>query len=405
MAEVLSSRYDLGPVIGSGAYGNVFRATHKLTKIDVAIKMIPKSLLERPSALSHFQAEVNLLKGLNHPRIIRLFELVESPTAWYLVTELASKGDLLEVINCGESGLGEKRARAVFAELLQGVTYLHEQCHMVHRDLKPENLLLDRNDHIRIIDFGFAKLFSDSSDVFSSRCGSPAYVAPEIVSGGRYTATVDVWSLGVILYAMALGQLPFDGDTIEAQLRRIVFSRPSFPSSINSDLRSLLMEMLDKNGDSRIPLAEISSHPWMRNAEGLPPFVARPIDPDRIARLAALGVFVREFDLENGIDTEAAVAYKIIERDDWVRAEQRGPSTPVKAPASPMIASSPMTPSRRPAVSPLNSPTPKRRGGGSENQAERANGESPCKRHDPSTPVRHPGPRTSAISPRRVVLK
>jgi serine/threonine protein kinase len=348
---------------------------------------------------------VKLLKQINHPRIIRFFELSESPTAWYLVNELASKGDLLDLINSGQSGLGEKRARVFFTEILQAVTYLHEQCRIVHRDLKPENILLDRNDHIKIIDFGFAKVYSDSSHIFTSRCGSPAYVAPEVVNCGRYTAAVDIWSLGVILYAMALGRLPFDGATVDSQLRRVVYSQPEFPVHMNPDLRSLLTGMLDKNGDSRISLREIRIHPWMIGIEQIPPFLQTTINRTIIGKLAAGGVFAREFDIINGIDTDAAVAYRILERDEGVRAELKGPSTPVKTPQSPIVASSPMTPAKRAAVASLNSATPKRRGGGSENQAERANEESPCKRYEASTPGRSSGRRTPAITPRRVILK
>jgi serine/threonine protein kinase len=391
MSDSLYPRYELGVVIGSGASGNVFRATHRLTKVEVAIKVIPKTLLEKPSNLSRFQAEVKLLKQINHPRIIRYFELIESPTAWYLVTELATKGDLLTMINRGKSGLSEQQVRSVFTELLQAVTYLHEQCHIVHRDLKPENILIDRNDHIRIIDFGFAKLFTDPTDVFTSRCGSPAYVAPEIVTSMRYTTTVDVWSLGVILYAMAVGQLPFEGDTVEAQLRRIVYSTPQFPT-MNTDLRGLLIRMLDKNGDSRISLAEIWEHPWMAGTVRKTLFVQPSINRVAIQKLAGQGLFVREFNI--GMDSEEAIAYRMLEREEWIRSEWKGQPMPVKVLLLPIVASSAMAPSRG---MPKNLPH-RRQGRASENEAERVNIESLYKRQETSRAVRSRGRRTSVVS-------
>jgi serine/threonine protein kinase len=408
MSMLLSSRYIMGNVAGAGAYGNVFKAKHKLTKVDVAIKMVSKGMLDSPSGRSHFDSEVKCLKPLNHPLIIRFFDLIEAPQAWFIVTELASKGDLLDFLNNNGSRLSEGAARTIFTELVHAVIYLHEVAHLVHRDLKLENVLIDRNGHIRIIDFGFSKLFSDHSDLFTSSCGSPAYVAPEIITGTRYTTAVDVWSLGVMLYALVVGVLPFDGETVEDQLRRVAFSHPRFPQTLSEPIRSLLLGMLEKDNKKRISLREILAHPWMTAVDEPAPFATAPIDETVVAHLAELGVAFSPQDLVDGIDTEATVAYRILEREQMVhRASRDAPSTPVRSPVaqpSPIVHSSPMTPSRRPQVPSLCTPTHQRRSG-NENQADTANTHSPGKRTETPMPSRNPPPRSPVMSPRRIFVK
>jgi serine/threonine protein kinase len=360
MSASLEERYELGQVAGSGSYGNVLKAKHRLTQTDVAVKMVSKEMLSDPSVLAHFENEVKLLKGINHPRVIRFHELIEGPDAWYLVTEFAEKGDILEYMIKMGSTFGEQETRDIFWELVQAVAYLHETVHIVHGDLKLENVLLDTKNHIRVIDFGFSQQFSRDSQVFTLRCGSPAYMAPEIVMGAPYGKSVDIWSLGVILYALVLGSLPFEGATIEEQLRNVVFGRPRYPSDVRGALRSLLSGMLEKDPRKRITLQEIREHPWMGRGWEELQFPEQQINESIVAHIGALGLTFSADDLRDGIDNEATVAYKILERDRMVRevgSEQ--------AMRSPILHASPMKQSRRPPIEPVRSPTRPR---GTENE-------------------------------------
>jgi serine/threonine protein kinase len=296
----------------------------------------------------------------------------------------------------------------IFTELVHAVIYLHEVVHVVHRDLKLENVLVDRNNHIRIIDFGFSKLFSDSADLFNSACGSPAYVAPEIITGTGYTTSVDVWSLGVILYALVLGVVPFDGETVEVQLRRAMSAHPRLPKTLSESLRSLLAAMLEKSGTKRISLRAILAHPWMIGVDEPPPVAEPPINETIVAQLAGLGLDFSAQDLKDGIDTDAATTYKILEREQMVRlagGEAKGPhvTSPIQK-RSPIVHTSPMTPPRRPQLPSLCTP-PHRRKNGNENHAEDASTPSPGKKAEIRTPSRNAPPRSPLMSPRCIFTK
>lgn len=208
---------------------------------------------------------------INHPNIVRLYDVIETDKYIGIVLEYASGGELFDHI-LAHRFLRERDACKLFAQLISGVSYIHQK-KIVHRDLKLENLLLDRNRNVIITDFGFANRFEHRpDDLMQTSCGSPCYAAPELViSEGEYVGSaVDIWSCGVILYAMLAGYLPFDddpanpdGDNINLLYKYIVTTPLTFPDYVSQAARDLLARMLVPDPKHRADLATIMAHPWL----------------------------------------------------------------------------------------------------------------------------------------------
>ncbi|KAJ1677685.1 hypothetical protein EV182_005643, partial [Spiromyces aspiralis] len=263
--------YLLLQTIGEGEFAKVKLALHRETGQEVAIKLIKKESIDTEIKLSKIKREISALKAVNHPYIVNLYDIIETERYIGIVIQYASGGELFDYI-LGHRYLREKDACRLFAQLIAGVSYLHSRM-IVHRDLKLENLLLDNNRNIKITDFGFANQFeTPENNLMSTSCGSPCYAAPElVVSEGLYVGpAVDVWSCGVILYAMLAGYLPFDddpknpdGDNIN-QLYRYILSTPLvFPDYVSSTARDLLRKILVPNPKHRATLEQIKQHPWL----------------------------------------------------------------------------------------------------------------------------------------------
>lgn len=200
MQEKKIGNYRLIKTIGKGSFGKVKLAEHIQTSKKIALKILKKSNLhDRPERYIKLQKEIALLNLFDHPHIIKLLEVFESPNHLFLVTEYAENGDLFEIM-VKDKRLPEERALKYFREMIYAVEYLHLH-DICHRDLKLENLLIDSNDNLKIGDFGFAQWMRN--DMISTPCGSPHYAAPEVLKCSSYSGKEsDVWSAGVILYSM-----------------------------------------------------------------------------------------------------------------------------------------------------------------------------------------------------------
>ncbi|KAJ1656576.1 hypothetical protein IWQ61_003870 [Dispira simplex] len=264
--------YVLMQTIGEGEFAKVKFAVERQTGHEVAIKLIKKESIDTEAKLSKINREIAALKTVQHSHIVQLYEILETDRYIGIVMEYASGGELFDYI-LAHRFLREKEACRLFAQLISGVDYLHKS-HIVHRDLKLENLLLDNNRNLKITDFGFANQFERASeDLMATSCGSPCYAAPElVVNDGMYVGTaVDIWSCGVILYAMLAGYLPFDddptnpeGDNIN-QLYRYILSTPLvFPDYISALARDLLRRMLVPDPEKRCDIRAIMAHEWLR---------------------------------------------------------------------------------------------------------------------------------------------
>nr|XP_020642211.1 serine/threonine-protein kinase MARK1 isoform X5 [Pogona vitticeps] len=288
--------YRLLKTIGKGNFAKVKLARHVLTGREVAVKIIDKTQLN-PTSLQKLFREVRIMKILNHPNIVKLFEVIETEKTLYLVMEYASGGEVFDYL-VAHGRMKEKEARAKFRQIVSAVQYCHQKC-IVHRDLKAENLLLDGDMNIKIADFGFSNEFTigNKLDTF---CGSPPYAAPELFQGKKYDGPeVDVWSLGVILYTLVSGSLPFDGQNLKELRERVLRGKYRIPFYMSTDCENLLKKLLVLNPIKRGSLEQIMKDRWMNvghEEEELKPY-SEP-EPDisdtkRIDIMVAMG-FARD---------------------------------------------------------------------------------------------------------------
>nr|XP_057945998.1 MAP/microtubule affinity-regulating kinase 3a isoform X7 [Doryrhamphus excisus] len=270
--------YRLLKTIGKGNFAKVKLARHILTGREVAIKIIDKTQLN-PNSLQKLFREVRIMKILNHPNIVKLFEVIETERTLYLVMEYASGGEVFDYL-VAHGRMKEKEARAKFRQIVSAVQYCHQK-RIVHRDLKAENLLLDADMNIKIADFGFSNEFTvgNKLDTF---CGSPPYAAPELFQGKKYDGPeVDVWSLGVILYTLVSGSLPFDGQNLKELRERVLRGKYRIPFYMSTDCENLLKRFLVLNPAKRGTLEQIMKDRWINagfEEDELKPYVEPELD-------------------------------------------------------------------------------------------------------------------------------
>uniref|UniRef100_A0A3B4ZIB8 non-specific serine/threonine protein kinase n=1 Tax=Stegastes partitus TaxID=144197 RepID=A0A3B4ZIB8_9TELE len=252
--------YEIIRTLGKGNFAVVKLAKHKVTKTQVAIKIIDKTRLN-PSNLEKIYREVQIMKLLNHPHIIKLYQVMETKDMLYIVTEYAKNGEMFDHLT-SNGRMSEDEARKKFWQILTAVDYCHRH-HIVHRDLKTENLLLDANMNIKLADFGFGN-FYNAGEPLSTWCGSPPYAAPEVFEGKEYEGPqLDIWSLGVVLYVLVCGSLPFDGPSLPALRQRVTEGRFRIPFFMSQDCENLIRKMLVVDPAKRISVAQIKQHRWM----------------------------------------------------------------------------------------------------------------------------------------------
>ncbi|XP_027991420.1 MAP/microtubule affinity-regulating kinase 3 isoform X5 [Eptesicus fuscus] len=270
--------YRLLKTIGKGNFAKVKLARHILTGREVAIKIIDKTQLN-PTSLQKLFREVRIMKILNHPNIVKLFEVIETDKTLYLIMEYASGGEVFDYL-VAHGRMKEKEARAKFRQIVSAVQYCHQK-RIVHRDLKAENLLLDADMNIKIADFGFSNEFTVGSKL-DTFCGSPPYAAPELFQGKKYDGPeVDVWSLGVILYTLVSGSLPFDGQNLKELRERVLRGKYRIPFYMSTDCENLLKRFLVLNPIKRGTLEQIMKDRWINAGhedDELKPFVEPELD-------------------------------------------------------------------------------------------------------------------------------
>lgn len=262
-------RYVLGETLGHGSFGKVKLAEHELTEHKVAIKILNRQKIKSLDVAEKIRREIQILKMFRHPHIIKLYEVISTPTDIFMIMEYVSGGELFDyIVKRGKSS--EPEARRVFQQIISGVDYCHRH-KVVHRDLKPENLLLDSQNHVKIADFGLSNLMKDG-EFLKTSCGSPNYAAPEVVSGKLYAGPeVDVWSCGIILYALLCGTLPFDDRNVTILFKKIKSGQFYIPSHLTTEVVDLISQMLHVNPVKRITIQGIRDHPWFR--EDLPTYL------------------------------------------------------------------------------------------------------------------------------------
>ncbi|XP_069959168.1 serine/threonine-protein kinase SIK3 homolog isoform X2 [Cherax quadricarinatus] len=259
--------YEFEKTIGKGNFAVVKLATHKVTQSKVAIKIIDKTKIDADN-LRKILREIEILKKLRHPYIIRLYQVMETERMIYLVTEYASCGELFDYV-ATHGKMREREARTKFMQIVAALRYCHKRG-IVHRDLKAENLLLDKDLNIKLADFGFSNFYTPG-ELLSTWCGSPPYAAPELFEGKEYDGPkADVWSLGVILYVLVCGYLPFDAKTLQTLRSLVVAGKFRIPYFMSSDCDNLIRKMLQVDPEKRINIERIMQHRWI-TVEGLDP--------------------------------------------------------------------------------------------------------------------------------------
>eukprot|EP00903_Cladosiphon_okamuranus_P009268 g8843.t2 len=291
---VIIGRYRLSKTLGIGAFGKVKLGEHMLTGHKVAVKILNRGKIQALDMEDKVKREINILKLCRHPHIVRLHEIIDTPSDIFMVMEYAPNGELFDyIVSKGRPTTEE--AQRLFQQIVTAVEYCHFH-NIVHRDLKPENLLLDQDNNLKIADFGLSNMMRDGEFLRTS-CGSPNYAAPEVIMGTLYAGPeVDVWSCGVILYALLCGSLPFDDESIPSLFKKIKSGMYSLPSHLSALTRDLVPRMLVVDPMKRITIAEIKQHPWFQ--QNIPLYLtltpaqledqANKVDEDVVAMLCKL---------------------------------------------------------------------------------------------------------------------
>ena len=314
--------YKLIRTLGEGAFGKVKLVKHLPSEKFVAMKEISKaSLTTTPTNYDRFIREITFFKTLSHPHVIALYEVIESPTHYYFVMNYADNSDLLTYIT-EQRYLKESKAKEIFTQIITGVMYLHKQ-HVVHRDLKPENILLMNNYNTAIIsDFGLANWYNNDNKLFTM-CGSLHYASPEMIMGETYNGEAsDVWSLGVMLYVMITGKLPFDGCNNDEVCNKIVNVVYKFPMDVkvSKECKDLIMKMLVHEPQERIKLSDVMVHPFVNGCKDGKSVVSG-CDEDKVMvdTVCALGKFGIETTKEeikkkikDNVFDQVTTCYKLI---------------------------------------------------------------------------------------------
>jgi len=263
-------KYELGRGLGEGTFGKVKYAVDTETNEAVAIKILDKEKIQKQNMGNQIKKEISIMKMVKHKYIVGMKEVLASKTKIFIVLDLVTGGELFDkIVQVGK--LSEEQARFYFQQLVEGVEYCHK-LGICHRDLKPENLLLDEHGNLKISDFGLSSLYIGDAEDGASRtellhttCGTPNYVAPEVLSDQGYDGKkADVWSIGVILYVLLAGFLPFDESTIVALFAKIQAADFTYPSWFTPETRSLLDQMLVADPAVRLTLTQIKAHPWFQ---------------------------------------------------------------------------------------------------------------------------------------------
>ena len=281
--------------LGEGTFGKVILGTHILTKEKVAIKILEKNRISHQD-IKRIETEINILKTIHHKNIIQLYSIMQTSESIYLIMEYAEGKELFDYI-VEKKKLDEKEACNFYQQIINGIEYLHK-LNIVHRDLKPENLLLDSTKRkIKIVDFGLSSIYN-KNQLLKTACGSPCYAAPEMIKGNFYKGiNIDIWSSGIILYAMICGYLPFDDKNDELLYSKIMKGEFIIPNFISDSGKDLINKILCVDPDKRIRIKDIKNHPWFKLInpkinikEGIIcNYLVFPIDDDIIEKMKLFG--------------------------------------------------------------------------------------------------------------------
>ena len=253
-------QFILGKKLGQGTFGIVELGIHQITGEKVAVKILEKEKILQEADKTRIEREIKILKNMRHNNIVHLYDIKETPSSLYIIMEYISGKELFEYI-ISKKRLSELESCNFYQQIISGIEYLGK-IRVVHRDLKPENLLLDEQKNIKIVDFGLSNIYPNN-ELLRTACGSPCYAAPEMINGEPYVGLrVDIWSSGIVLFAMLCGYLPFEDADNELLYKKITNGKFKAPKYLSESCLDFLHRILNVNPEKRFTIEQIKSHPW-----------------------------------------------------------------------------------------------------------------------------------------------
>ncbi|KAK7381519.1 hypothetical protein VNO80_00064 [Phaseolus coccineus] len=262
--NIIFNKYEMGRVLGQGNFAKVYHGRNLITNDNVAMKVIKKEKLKKERLVKQIKREVSVMKLVRHPHIVELKEVMATKGKIFLVMEYVRGGELFTKVNKGK--LSEDLARKYFQQLISAVDHCHSRG-VTHRDLKPENLLLDQNEDLKVSDFGLSALPEQrrADGMLVTPCGTPAYVAPEVLKKKGYDGSkADIWSCGVILYALLCGYLPFQGENVIRIYRKAFRAEYELPEWVSPQAKNLISNLLVADPSKRYSIPDIMNDPWFQ---------------------------------------------------------------------------------------------------------------------------------------------
>ncbi|EAY07193.1 AGC family protein kinase [Trichomonas vaginalis G3] len=251
--------FEIGRPLGTGKFGRVYLAREAKSKFIVGIKVLNKAQLQKASIEHQLRREIEIQSHLRHPNIIRLYGYFYDATRICLIIEYAARGELFSILR--DAGrFDEHTAAEYIVQMCDAIDYCHSK-HIIHRDIKPENILVGLNGELKIADFGWSVHAPTSRR--TTLCGTLDYLPPEMIEGHDHDKSVDIWTLGVLLYEFLVGEPPFETDSQRNTCRRIINVDIRFPSFVTPLARDLILRLLQKDPAKRMPLNQVRSHPWI----------------------------------------------------------------------------------------------------------------------------------------------
>ena len=255
------SDYEIKETIGKGTFSIVKLGINKITNEKVAIKILKKKKMQKNKDKLRLEREINILKRLHHINLIKIHKISEESDNYFIVMEYCENGELFNYIVAHER-LSEEETAYFFYQLINGLDYIHHK-NIVHRDLKPENLLLSQGNILKIVDFGLSNYYYPEEQLLSTPCGSPCYASPEMVCGNKYNGfKIDVWSCGIIIFAMICGYLPFEDPNNEILFKKIMKCKVDYPEYLSEEVLDILNKIIVIDPNKRINIEQIRQHPF-----------------------------------------------------------------------------------------------------------------------------------------------
>lgn len=264
-SEIKKTDFEFIKKLGDGAFGQVWKVCHRLTKETYAIKQVAKDKVVKMQA--QFRREVFIMYNLDHQHIAKLHNHFEDDKYFYLIMEICEGGNLFNKLH-RQKYFMEFEAGKFFLQVLQAVSYLHSHVPaIIHRDIKPENILLTKDGQVKLTDFGWSNYYSSDQQPRTTVCGTPEYLPPEMVEQKSHDTSADIWCLGVLLYEMLVGHTPFRSQAKQNMLINISKCKPKFPLSFPEQAKDLISRILVKNSTDRLTVSEILKHPWIQSLQ------------------------------------------------------------------------------------------------------------------------------------------